>query len=93
MSPDTLSSWRSIEREESERARALSIDFMREASNNSNPAKQKMSTRWRILPEWRKYLVEQMLKDKNSEIFLRVGPPEVFPKDKRGNDACLPIYI
>lgn len=83
VSPETSSGWSKREEQEKRRAKERSMEFMRDADKYSNPA-NKVTARWRILPEWRIKLAEAMLADPNSEIGQRVCPPAKFPKDKKG---------
>ena len=83
VSPETAAAWQAIENSDKKRAREESREFMRKVDVFSNPVK-KITTQWRILPEWRNKIVKAMLSDANSEIGVRITPPAKFPKDTRG---------
>lgn len=78
-----LDRWHLSEEEERAKSREMSVEFLRKADKISNPV-TKLTSQWRILPEWRKRLAELMLADENSEVYGRVAPPAKFPKDKKG---------
>ena len=83
LSPETVSSWNKKEQSEIHNAKGKSLQFLIKADDYSNPAK-KVTQRWKVLPTWRKTVIDEMLKDPNSEIYQRVCPPASFPKDTKG---------
>ena len=81
--PAVAEEWSKREEEDKRKTKEDSQDFMRDAGKNSNPV-NKVTTRWRVLPEWREKLTDAMLGNPASEIGMRVCPPAKFPKDSKG---------
>jgi hypothetical protein len=81
--PAVSEEWRKREEEDKRKTKVDAQDFLRDAGKNSNPV-TKVTTRWRVMPEWREKLTGAMVADPTSEIGMRVCPPAKFPKDSKG---------
>ena len=80
---NTAVEWSRLDEEERLKARELALQFQRDAGKHSNPVK-KVTSQWRVLPDWRDKMADLIRSDPGSEIGRRVCPPAKFPKDKKG---------